>query len=125
MKLLLDTHAWLWWLSEPERLLEDARLAIANGRSHVSVSAISFVEVAIKETLGKLRAPAGLASSLETARFCELPLTVAHAAELRQLPLLHKDPFDRVLVAQARAEGLTLVSRDPLVLAYDVPILAA
>lgn len=125
MRLLLDTHAFLWWLNDPALLAEEARLAIANGRSTVYVSPISFLEIAIKEALGKLEVPADIAGSLEACRFSELPFTVAHTLALRELPPHHKDPFDRTLVAQARHEGLTLVSRDPRMREYDVPLLAA
>lgn len=125
MKLLLDTHVLLWWVDDPTQIKEDARLAIANGRNHVYLSPISIVEIAIKETIGKLKIPAPLLPAIEASRFSELALTVAHAVELRGLPALHKDPFDRALIAQARAEGLTLVTRDPLMAAYDVPRLVA
>ena len=125
MRLLLDTHALLWWLDEPELLQEEARLAIANGRNGVFVSAVSFLEIAIKEALGKLDAPPDLAGCLEACRFAELPLTVAHAGALRSLPPVHRDPFDRALIAQAKAEGLTLVTRDATIRRYDVPLLAA
>ena len=125
MRLLLDTHAFLWWLDDPALLAEEARLAIANGRSSVYVSPISFLEIAIKEATGKLEVPEDLAGSLDACRFTELPLTVAHTLALRGLPPHHKDPFDRTLVAQARYEGLTLVSRDPQMKRYDVPLLAA
>lgn len=125
MRLLLDTHAFLWWLDDPALLAEDARLAIANGRSTVYVSPISFLEIAIKEAAGKLEVPADISVCLDACRFTELPLTVAHAAALRDFPPHHKDPFDRTLVAQARHERLTLVSRDPQMKFYDVPLLGA
>ena len=125
MRLLLDTHAFLWWLDDPALLAEEARLAIANGRSSVYVSPVSFLEIAIKEAIGKLKIPGTFSDSLESCRFSELPLTVAHATALRDLPSHHKDPFDRTLVAQARHEGLTLVSRDPQMKQYDVTVLAA
>jgi PIN domain nuclease of toxin-antitoxin system len=125
MRLLLDTHVFLWWLDDPALLAEEARLAIANGRSSVYVSPISFLEIAIKEALVKLEVSGDIAGSLEACRFTELPLTVTHAAAVRDLPPHHKDPFDRVLIAQARIEGLTLVSRDTQIGQYDVPLLAA
>jgi PIN domain nuclease of toxin-antitoxin system len=125
VKLLLDTHVLLWWVDDPAQIKEDARLAIANGRNSVFLSPISVIEIAIKEAVGKLRVPPSLMTTLEACRFSELSLTVAHATELRGLPPLHKDPFDRTLIAQARAEGLTLVTRDPLMDGYDVPRLAA
>jgi PIN domain nuclease of toxin-antitoxin system len=125
MKFLLDTHVLLWWLDDPELLSDEARRAIANGRSSVYVSPISFLEIAIKEAGGKLTVPADIAGSLELCRFTELPLTVAHASAVRDLPPHHKDPFDRVLIAQARIEGLTLISRDSMIPKYDVRCVAA
>jgi PIN domain nuclease of toxin-antitoxin system len=125
VRLLLDTHTFLWWLDDPAQLAEDARFAIANGRNGVYVSSVSFLEIVIKESIGKLKAPGNLSTCLEACRFTELPLTVAHATALRALPPHHKDPFDRTLLAQARHEELTLVSRDPLMKRYDVPLLAA
>lgn len=125
MKLLLDTNALLWWADNPAQLAEEARLAIANGRSRVYVSPISFLEIAIKEAIGKLKVPTSIADCVAASRFAELPLTIAHATAIRDLPPLHKDPFDRTLIAQARVEGLTLVSRDAGLARYDVPLLAA
>lgn len=125
MKLLLDTHALLWWVDDPAQLAEPARLAIANGRNGVYVSPISFLEIAIKEGLGKLNVPPSIAGCVEANRFAELPLTIAHTVAIRDLPPIHKDPFDRTLIAQARVEGLTLVSRDAGLTRYDVPLLPA
>jgi len=125
VKLLLDTNALLWWASDPALLAEPARLAIANGRSRVYVSPISLVEIAIKEAIGKLKVPASIVEYVAASRFTELPLTIVHAAAIRELPSIHKDPFDRILIAQARVEALTLVCRDADLARYDVPLLAA
>ena len=125
MRLLLDTHTLLWWLDDPARIHDEGRIAIANARNGVFVSAISMLEIAIKESLGKLEVPAGLIGCIETCRFKELPLTVEHAAALRTLPPVHRDPFDRALIAQAQAEGMTLVSRDRTFREYNVPLMAA
>ena len=125
MKLLLDTHAFLWWLSDPAHLAAEARIAIANPRHFVFVSAASIIEIAIKQASGKLKVSEPPEAMIEPCRFRELPLKVAHAAALRELSLVHKDPFDRLLVAQAKVEGMTLVSRDTILSQYDVPILAA
>lgn len=125
MKLLLDTHAYLWWLSDSGQLATDARIAIANPRNFVFVSAASIIEIAMKQANGKLRVNEFPEDLLESCRFRELPLKIVHAAALRDLPLVHKDPFDRLLVAQARVEDMTLVSRDAVLSGYDVPILVA
>ncbi len=125
MKLLLDTHVFLWWLDDPNLLADQARLAIGNPRNAVFVSAVCVIEIVIKQALGKLRAGDPPEDQLAACRFHELPVTAAHGAALRSLPLLHKDPFDRLLIAQAVCEGMTLVSRDPAFGGYAVPILAA
>lgn len=124
MKLLLDTHVLLWWLAE-DPVRADARDAIANPRSVVCVSAASAWELGIKVSLGKLRAPESLSIRLREERFTPLPVTVEHGLRVGELPLLHKDPFDRLLVAQAQLEGLTIVTRDPRIARYDVETLVA
>ncbi len=106
-------------------LKEEARLAIANGRNTIFMSPISILEIGIKQATGKLKVPTTLLETLHGCRFAELPLSIAHAAEVAELPAIHKDPFDRTLVAQARVEGLSLVSRDVLLGRYDVPLMAA
>jgi PIN domain nuclease of toxin-antitoxin system len=118
MTLLLDTHVLLWWLDAPERLSEAARKAIGDRRSLVYVSAAVVWEIAIKTALKKLEAPEDLEEVMAANRLLPLPVTVAHAQAVRFLPDLHRDPFDRILVAQAKLEGLRLVSRDPNVLRY-------
>jgi PIN domain nuclease of toxin-antitoxin system len=125
VKLLLDTHMYLWWLSDPTRLADEARIAIANPRNFVFVSAVSIVEIAIKQGTGKLTSAEPPEAMLESCRFRELPLKIAHASALRDLPAIHKDPFDRMLVAQTSVEKLTLVTRDAVLKQYDIPILAA
>jgi PIN domain nuclease of toxin-antitoxin system len=125
VRLLLDTHTLLWRIDDPTQLAEEARLAIANGRNSVFMSPISILEIVIKQATGKLRVPATLLTILEACRFAELALSIAHAAEVQELPPIHKDPFDRTLIAQARVEGLTLVSRDAQLSRYDVALLTA
>lgn len=123
MRLLLDTHALLWSLAEPERIAEDARTAIEDGRNEVLVSAASAWEVAIKRAMGKLEAPDDLGAEIDAAAFGSLAITVEHALAAGALPLHHRDPFDRMLVAQATLEGLTIVTRDPRFEPYEVPTL--
>lgn len=124
-KLLLDTCTLITWASDPLRIREHARSAIADPTSIVYVSSISAVEIAIKRQLGKLASPTDVAGLLADASFCELPITIAHAKAINRFPLIHRDPFDRLLIAQAHAEKLTLVTSDRLILQYDVACLAA
>ena len=119
MKLLLDTHVVLWWRQDSRRLGQVARAAIA-GAAVVYVSAASAWEVAIKAAIGRLQLGAPFEVHVQEAGFEPLPITFGHAAELVRLPPHHADPFDRMLVAQARLEGLTMVTHDRTFLAYDV-----
>jgi PIN domain nuclease of toxin-antitoxin system len=125
MRLLLDTHALLWSLGRTAMLADEARVAIADGGNDVFVSPISPWEVAIKQAAGKLRATGDLAAEIEMAAFMSLPITIAHALAAGALPPHHRDPFDRMLIAQAQVEGLTIVTRDQRFLAYGVSILRA
>lgn len=125
MTLLLDTHAFLWWLDDPQLLSEQARDAIADGKNTVYVSAAVAWEIAIKRSLGKLDAPEDLEGAMAASRFLPLPVTVPHALAVARLPDHHRDPFDRLLVAQAQHEGIRLVSRDPALKPYDVQLLEA
>lgn len=125
MNLLLDTHALLWWLDDNPTLSAEARDAIADGRNLVFVSAVVIWEVRIKQSLGKLQLPSNFREVLDSQAFDELPLTVDHSHRLAELPPLHRDPFDRMLVAQAMAERLTVVTRDPNIARYPVRVLKA
>lgn len=124
-RYLLDTCVLIDWAVDPKRLRDEGRIAIADGRSHVFVSAASAWEMAIKAMLGKLKAPADLSSLLQANRFVELSITLQHAVLTGELPMHHKDPFDRLLIAQARSESLTIITRDDTIGRYDVPTLAA
>lgn len=125
MRLLLDTHVLLWALESPTTLRPEARAAIENPRNPVLVSAASTWELGVKSAVGKLRVPDDLAYQLREKRFTPLPVTVEHGLRVGELPLLHKDPFDRLLVAQAQLEGLTIVTRDRRIALYGVETLAA
>ena len=124
-RLLLDTHAFLWWVSEVDRLAAGARAAIADTRNEVFVSAVTGWEIAVKKAKGKLTAPDNLAAMVDLKGFTHLPLTYHHAEQSAGLPMHHRDPFDRFLVAQAQAEGLILVTRDRNIPRYGVRTLAA
>ena len=123
-RLLLDTHTFLWCLSDVEQLAEDARATIADPHNEVFVSAITGWEIAVKRAKGRLVAPDNLSALVEQRGFTHLPLAFQHAEQAGRLPLHHRDPFDRFLIAQARAEGLILVTRDGHIRQYDVAIMA-
>jgi PIN domain nuclease of toxin-antitoxin system len=125
MKLLLDTHVVLWWLDDPTKLTEAARDSIAELANEALVSAAVAWEIAIKTGLGKLTAPDDLEAAIQACRFETLPITVAHAMAIQALPMHHRDPFDRLLVAQAVVEGATIVARDPNIGLYGVPVITA
>lgn len=125
MKLLLDTHALLWWLYQDPKLSQAAITAISNPDHLIFVSAASAWEIIIKKMLGKLEAPDNLPEALNANNFIELPITVAHTQVLYGLPHHHSDPFDRILVAQATHEELILVSRDPKLTPYGVKTISA
>ena len=116
MRLLLDTHALLWWFSDDARLSQNARKAIGDQRNDVFVSAASAWEIAIKHALGKLsgidEAVSRYAELLAADGFQSWPITHAHALRAGSYPVAHRDPFDRVLAAQAELDGLRLVTRD-------------
>jgi PIN domain nuclease of toxin-antitoxin system len=123
MSLLLDTHIVLWWLADDPTLAEDIKDRLDH-EPDVYVSAATLWEVGIKQALGKLKEPDDLPERIRDSGFTELAITFDHAIAAARLPLIHRDPFDRMLVAQARCEDLMLVSRDPEIQSYDVPVLA-
>lgn len=129
MKLLLDTHCWLWSLAEPERLSPEARRLLVSRRNTVYLSAASAWEVAIKYALGKLslpEPPSTYVPSRMAAQGLEpLPISHSHALQVASLPMHHRDPFDRLLVAQALVERLTILTADPSFGLYSVPVIAA
>lgn len=125
MRLLLDTHVLLWWLANDPSLVEDAKVAIADPASSVFVSAATAWEIAIKQALGKLEAPSDLERQIQLNRFEPLSITVAHAYSAGTLPRHHDDPFDRMLVAQALAESLIVVTRDRRLGRYEISTLPA
>lgn len=124
-RLLLDTHALIWWLSDVSELAESARAHIADARNDVFVSAISGWEISVKRAKGRITAPQNLAALIEERGFINLPLTFHHAEQAGDLPMHHRDPFDRFLIAQAQAEGLVIVTRDTRIPLYGVRTLAA
>jgi PIN domain nuclease of toxin-antitoxin system len=126
MKLLLDTHVFLWWLADDPALRPATQEAIGAPDADIYVSAVSVWEVAIKIAVGKLEpTPIPLVDAIVACGFQELPIYARHCALTVDLPRHHGDPFDRLLVAQARSEDLTLVTNDRALRRYEVPIMAA
>lgn len=124
MTLLLDTHVVLWWLDDSSRLSASARTAISE-EGAVLVSAVTAFEVAAKTAVGKLLTPDGFAERIAEQDMTELPLTFRHGLVVAQLPLHHRDPFDRLLIAQAQCENLTVVTADRAFADYNVQVLPA
>ena len=124
MRLLLDTHSLIWALDAPYRLPRAFLATLDKAGVTVFASAASSWEIAIKVALGRFRCPLEIMpTALSDAAFEELLVSIAHGLEMSRLPLVHCDPFDRLLVAQARHEGLTLVTRDPTVRRYPIDTL--
>ncbi|MEA2315510.1 MAG: hypothetical protein QOI03_2202 [Solirubrobacteraceae bacterium] len=122
MKLLLDTHAALWWLADSDQIGEEVARRMTDDTNQVLISAVVILEAAIKRSLGKLEAPHDLAPTLVGAGAQPLPVTLEHAAAVEKLPWHHRDPFDRMLVAQALTEDAALVSRDQPLSEYGVTV---
>ena len=125
MRLLLDAHAFLWFAAAPERLAAPARQAIVEA-DDVRVSAASVWEISTKSALGKLHHPVeDILGEMREWGFETMSVTAVHAWAAGRLPLHHRDPFDRILVAQAQIEGFTIVTRDAAIRRYQVAVLAA
>jgi PIN domain nuclease of toxin-antitoxin system len=121
LRLLLDTHTFIWAIDE--RLSEATRAAM-EAADDVSVSAATILEIEIKRAMGKVRAPERLAELADESGFERIVIDFDHAREAGRLPLLHRDPFDRMLIAQALLEGMTLATADGDIKQYEIPVLA-
>ncbi len=117
--------ALIWWLESPDILSDAAKQAISDSKNNIFISSITFLELGIKQAIGKLSTDRPFEDAFNEYGFIELPLTVKQAYLVKDLPLHHKDPFDRALVAQAKFSGLTLITRDKILAQYEVPILEA
>ncbi|MFA7173847.1 MAG: type II toxin-antitoxin system VapC family toxin [Kiritimatiellia bacterium] len=128
MKYLLDTHCFLWWFTEPERLSANTSAVIRNQKNQIYLSAASSWEISIKHRLGKLPLPIApfeyVISRMNSCDFAHLPINHQHALLAGSLPLHHHDPFDRMLIAQAVFEKMTLITVDSKIQLYDVDILS-
>src|SRR3989344_1662277 len=117
---LLDTHIFLWFLTDDKRLSVKTRQLLMDGANRVLLSSVCVWEIVIKKSLGKLRIPEDLGGAIKKSGFKILPIELDHVLELEKLPPVHRDPFDRMLVAQARQENCWLVTADPKIFRYKV-----
>ena len=127
MRLLLDTHTFLWWISNDTRLSSRAREIISNGNNELLLSAASGWEIAIKVRLGRLQLPYEperfIPEQLVINAIQSLPIKISHALHTYSLPIYHRDPFDRIIIAQAQLEGLPILTSDPQIAKYKVEII--
>ena len=127
MKVLLDTHTFLWWISNDTRLSSRAREVISNGNNELLLSAASGWEIAIKVRLGRLQLPYEperfIPEQLVINAIQSLPIKISHALHTYSLPIYHRDPFDRIIIAQAQLEGLPILTSDPQIAKYKVEII--
>ena len=122
-RLLLDTHVFLWWLADDPKLGSKTLQLISDPRNEIFISAVTSWEIAIKKQIGKLEAPEDIGTIVEDEGFTELMITLYHGEIAGGLPMYHKDPFDRMLIAQAKTMALQLVTNDSRMQQYGVQIL--
>ena len=125
MRALLDTHVFLWWALDDDRLSTSVRNVIGDGDNRILVSAVTAYELTLKASLGRVALPgkdpaAYVVGRLEPLGFDALSISAVHAARAAMLPLVHRDPWDRILVAQAQSEGLVILTADEVIRRYDV-----
>jgi len=125
MRYLIDTHVLLWWFFDRDALSKEAQVIIADSDNDVLVSVVTPWEIFIKQQKGKLKIPDGLMEEIENEAFEILPINTKHLMPYKGLPLVHSDPFDRMIIAQTIKEELTLITRDKLILQYNVKTLKA
>lgn len=122
MNILLDTHVVIWWYEDPLRLKDEARKIFEDRQNVLFLSPIIIWEISIKQPLNKLRVPEGL---IEKAIHDLIEIPIKHTQALKKLPLIHNDPFDRILIAQAKVENLCLMTRDKQIAKYDIKTILA
>lgn len=125
MQYLLDTHVLLWWLTEPETIKPKAQDVIRNRSNHIFASSASFWEMAIKKSIGKLTLPHNLLEAVTAEHFKLLPITPEESLGVADLPLLHSDPFDRLLIIQAKLNDLVIITKDAKIMEYPVVTIEA
>lgn len=125
MKYLLDTNVFLWALNDDKRLKKPIRKILEDPLNEIFASVICGWEISIKHKIGKLPLKTGLSECFEKSQFSVLTINLNHILQLDKLPLYHKDPFDRILIAQAKAEDLILISSDPKIWKYKISIIKA
>jgi PIN domain nuclease of toxin-antitoxin system len=125
LKYLLDTHVFLWWLHQPSKLTHREIEVIEDPQNLIFVSAVVAWESVIKQSLGKLIFRGSISDAIEENKFSSLPISIAHTLELKNLPMHHHDPFDRLLICQAKVEKMVLLSHDKKIPLYQVNLLKA
>lgn len=125
MKYLLDTHVFIWWMEENRRLSAETKAIIDDPLNDIFISVVTPWEIVIKIKAKKLKVPKNYASYVLNSIFELLPIEISHVLGIEKLPDIHKDPFDRILISQARAENLTLITHDPKIWEYKVPLIKA
>ena len=127
MKVLLDTHAFIWWITDDERLSSHARSIITNGDNELLVSSASGWEIVIKARLGRIHLPdkpeSFIAEQLNINAIQSLPIQMSHALHVYNLPYHHRDPFDRMIIAQAQVEDLPILTMDPQIAKYEIMVI--
>ena len=127
MKALLDTHVFLWWNTDDSKLSPLAREVIGNGDNEIYISAVSAWEITIKYQIGRLELPEPpqqyVPNRMAMHRFLAMPIQVSHTLQISALPPLHKDPFDRLLIAQSQMENIPLITADDALRNYDIEII--
>jgi PIN domain nuclease of toxin-antitoxin system len=125
MQYLLDTHVLLWWLANPKQLSQKSQNIITDKANRIFVSSISMWEMAIKQELGRLEIPINILSILQAENITMLPLTAEEGLGVVNLPKLHSDPFDRILIVQAKLNNLVFITKDKKIMEYAIPIIKA
>lgn len=125
MRYLLDTNIFLWWLNDDKQLKSTIRKLIFDPKNIIYISVVSGLEMSIKHKIGKLLLKTSIKKCFDISQFEVVPLSLEHALTMDTLPLLHKDPFDRILIAQSMAENLTLITSDEKIWKYPVKVLRA